>query len=61
MTAAHRLRLEHIAHGHPCASDPTPADIRVLLVEIARLEAALDAAVKTAADQICERLLERRL
>jgi len=60
MTPAERLRLEHIAHGHPYAPQPTVEDIRILLEENASLEWALECVLQTAAEEAFRQSVRRR-
>jgi len=58
MTPAERMRLDHIASRHRLAPKPTADDVRLLLYELDRMEAA--PVLWTAAREAAERALSQR-
>ena len=60
MTPAERMRLDHIASRHRLAPKPTADDVRLLLYELDRMEAALESVLWTAAREAAERALAQR-
>lgn len=61
MTLGERVRFEHIISERPFAPLPTVEDIRILLREVDRLERALEAAVRAAADSLFDQTMDRQL
>jgi hypothetical protein len=60
MTDADRRRLDRIARGGRFVPSPTPADLRLALTEMYRVEALYDALVRSQANAAFDQLVEKR-